>query len=156
MNTNLQALDEHFENLISEVKLTHRQFEEMLQRHATSMSNRSNKENQPVQGNRPVPILNLKQVDTSLRIEVQGKPKSMIEAGMSYYKPKTTPKPFKLKTGTRAQIRKAAGGSPGRVTPYPGEIKRPRSAGCSPAAQQAIKHTHPPGFHFGPTQPSIS
>jgi hypothetical protein len=152
-NVELHTLDQHFESLVSEVKITHRQFEEMLQRHASS--SRSNKENQPVQPTHPVPLLNLQQVDGSFRLQQQRVPRSMIEAGMCYYKPKTTPKPFKLRTGDRAQIRRAAGGSPARVTPCPVEIKRPGSAGCSPAANQAVKGLRQCGFQFGQPSPAF-
>ena len=148
-NVDVNVLEQHFESLVCEVKLTHRQFEEMLQRHASS--SRSNKENQSVQPTRPVPLLNLQQVDASFRLQPRV-PRSMIEAGMCFYKPKTTPKPFHLKTKQRAQIRKAAGGSPGRATPCLGEVKRPRSAGCSPAANCTVKGLRQCGFHFGQQQ----
>lgn len=152
--TDFKALEQQFETLVSEVKSTHRQFEEMLQKHA-SCSSRCDKEN-TVRGQspclkagvRPVPLLNLQQIDNSCKKVAPKPPKSMIEAGMTYYKPTTTPKPFKLTTTHRAVIRKAIGGSPGRVTPCVGEPARPRSAGCSPAANQRARVLKQ-GFSFG-------
>ena len=153
--TDLKALEQHFESLITEVKYTHRQFEEMLQKHASCSSRSGDKENVGKQSPagkgcvRPVPLLNLQQIENSSKRSSSRPPRSMIEAGMTYFKPTTTPKPFKLNTTHRAVIRKAIGGSPGRVTPCPGEVTRPRSAGCSPAAHQTVKGIKQHGFQFG-------